>query len=205
MPKCTLENSGGFRSPVGPAVRRTAALGLAGALALAAAAWFPAPLAAVDDAALRAADANAGDWLTYGHGYLNQRFSPLKQIDRDNVQRMVPLWIYQTGLVQTFPTSPLVSGGRMVFSTPFNHVVSLDAATGAELWRYRHRMQVDRACCGVANRGVALGYGRVFMITADARLIALDEESGGVVWDVPVADANTGTRAEAASELWAED
>ena len=88
--------------------------------------------AAVDDTRLLGAHADHDNWLTYGHGYANQRYSALDQIDARNVERLVPKWIYQTGILGTFPTSPIVADGVMYLSTPYNHVVALDAATGKQ-------------------------------------------------------------------------
>lgn len=147
---------------------------------------------AVDDARLSAAHDDGANWLTYGHGYANQRYSALKEINRDNVRRLVPRWIFQTGIAGTFQTNPLVADGVMYLSTPYNHVVALDAATGEVRWRYQHKLVTKELCCGPTNRGVAIGYGRVYMITVDARLVALDMRSGKLLWDVPVADPNTG-------------
>ena len=142
------------------------------------------PAISVDDARLRNASNATTDWLTYGHNYENQRFSTLDQINRDNVKRLVPRWIYQTGISATFLASPVVADGVMYLSTPRNDVVALDAVTGVERWRYRHTMKTEKLCCGPANRGVSVGYGAVYMATADARLIALDMQSGAVKWDI---------------------
>ena len=139
------------------------------------------------------AESDQDNWLTYGHGFGNQRYSELTDINIDNVAKLKPAWIVQTGIVGTFPTNPLVVDGVMYISTPFNHVIALDAATGAEKWRYTHKPSTDKLCCGSHNRGVAWGEGRLFMITADARLIALDAADGKPVWDIPVVDPMTGS------------
>ena len=151
---------------------------------------------AVEETRLLQAHTDHDNWLTYGHGYANQRYSGLEQITTDNVQRLVPKWIYQTGGLGTFPTNPIVADGVMYLTTPYNHVVALDAATGAERWRYTHEMSVDTLCCGTHNRGVAIGYGRLYMVTADARLMALDADTGAVAWDMPVVDPATGNPAD---------
>jgi len=142
------------------------------------------PVFAVDDGRLKSASNESADWLTYGHNYQNQRFSALDQVNRNNVNRLVPRWIYQTGISATFLASPVVADGVMYLSTPRNDVVALDAVTGVEKWRYRHQMKIDKLCCGPANRGVSVGYGAVYMASADARLIALDMETGAVKWDI---------------------
>ncbi|GLK66556.1 pyrroloquinoline quinone-dependent dehydrogenase [Hansschlegelia plantiphila] len=157
------------------------------ALALVAAA--PARSQPIDDARLLDADADAADWLLPGRDYRDRRFSPLDQIDVKTVRRLVPKWIYQTGYAATFQTTPLVADGVMYLSAPFSHVMALDAATGRELWRYEHKATTKKLCCGPANRGVALGYGKVFVATVDARLVALDQATGRVAFDIPLADA----------------
>jgi len=132
------------------------------------------------------------DWRTYGQGHGNQRYSALAEITTVNVSALAPAWIFQTGIVGTFPTNPLVVDGVMYLTTPFNHVIALDAATGQQKWRYTHALLNKELCCGSHNRGLAWQDGRLFMITADARLIALDAASGAVIWDVPVVDPMTG-------------
>jgi glucose dehydrogenase len=148
--------------------------------------------ASVDDARLLGAGSDRANWLTYARGYANQRFSPLGEIDTRNVKRLVPRWIYQSGVSSTFQATPIVVDGVMFVSLPFNHVVALDARTGRQLWRYEHKRRSDKMCCGPANRGVAVAYGKVFQGTVDARLIALDQSSGKLVWDTPLVDGLEG-------------
>lgn len=141
----------------------------------------------VDDARLAAASNGSTDWLTYGHSYDNQRFSELAQINRKTIARLAPAWTYHTGIRGTFQGSPLIADGVMYLSTPRNHLVALNAASGAEIWRYEHRMTSKRLCCGPANKGPAMAYGMIYMATADARLIALDRATGEVRWDTAMA------------------
>ncbi len=141
----------------------------------------------VDDARLLAASGDPRNWLTFGHDYSNQRYSALGQITTGNVGSLAPRWIYQTGISASFQTTPLVVDGVMYLTTPFNHVVALDARTGAELWRYEHALRTRKLCCGPANRGAAAGYGKIYVATVDARLIALDQRTGKLVWDVSMA------------------
>lgn len=162
-------------------------------LSLSIALVVPSTLWAQTDEQLRGAAANNADWLTYGHGYTNQRHSGLTQIDRNNVSHLVPKWIYQTGVDGSFQTSPIVLDGMVYLTTPGNHIVALDGATGAVRWKYTHTMETNTPCCGIHNRGAAIGYGRVYEITADARLIAVDRDTGKLLWDVPVIDPSTGS------------
>jgi glucose dehydrogenase len=158
----------------------------------------------VTDARLTTATNATTDWLTYGHTYDNQRFSELDQINRDTVGRLTPAWIYQTGISATFQTSPLVADGVMYLTTPRNHVVAVDAVTGSERWRYKHKMTAMKLCCGPANRGAAMGYGMIYMAAADGRLIALDQATGAVKWDVYMAAPDT-RPTETLKELAADD
>lgn len=158
----------------------------------------------VDDQRLLTASADRANWLTYGRDYSNQRFSPLTQIDADNVVKLAPAWIYQSGVASTFQATPIVADGVMFVSLPFNHVVALDARNGRELWRYRHKRRTDKMCCGPANRGVAVAYGKVFMGTVDARLVALDQKTGKLVWDVPLVE-NLEGHTERTEQLAADD
>jgi len=132
------------------------------------------------------------DWPLHGLNYANTRFSPLTDITRDNVAGLQRVWSVHTGVKGSFQATPLVRDGVMYVSTPFNHVIALDAATGAERWRYQHELKRKENCCGPANRGVALGEKLVFIATIDARLVALDRASGKLVWDHPLTDSDVG-------------
>jgi glucose dehydrogenase len=125
------------------------------------------------------------DWPSFGRDYANQRFSSNAQINRDNVKNLGMAWQYKSGVKAAFQATPIVVDGLMYVSLPFNHVVALDAKTGQELWRYKHDRRADwPMCCGPANRGVAVGYGKVFMGTVDSRLIALNAKTGQKLWDI---------------------
>lgn len=141
------------------------------------------------------------DWALYGNGYNNQRYSSLARINRDNVGSLELAWRYHTGIKAAFETNPLVKDGVMYITTPYNNVVALDAASGREIWRYEHQLRDYQYCCGPANRGAALAGGKVIMGTIDARLIALDQKTGEVVWDVRVTDPQAGTAEELAAVI----
>jgi glucose dehydrogenase len=152
----------------------------------------PTLAADVTDARLKAAQDDRANWLTHGRDYANNRFSPLDQVNATTVKKLVPKWIYQTGTAQTFQTTPLVADGVMFLSAPGAHVMAVDARTGRELWRYEHKSKAAKLCCGPANRGVALGYGKVYVATVDARLIALEQSTGKVLWDIAMAETGSG-------------
>jgi alcohol dehydrogenase (cytochrome c) len=158
----------------------------------------------VDDARLLAAASDHANWLIYGRDYANQRFSVLTQINASSVARLAPRWIYQSGVAATFQATPIVVDGVIYLSLPFNHVVALDARNGRELWRYEHKRRTDKMCCGPANRGVAVAYGKVFVGTVDARLIALDQKTGKPVWDKPLVGELAG-KGETTDQFAADD
>jgi PQQ-dependent dehydrogenase (methanol/ethanol family) len=148
-----------------------------------------APAHALDDVRMKSAASDTDNWLLHGRDYANQRFSPLDQINTVNAGKLVPKWIYQTGIAGTFQTTPLVADGVMYISTPFSNVMAVDAVSGKEIWRYEHKRTEGKLCCGPANRGVSLGYGKVFLGTVDAHLVALDQKTGKKVWDVRLVEA----------------
>ena len=175
-----------------------------GLLALGCSLYVHGAAGVVDDSRLLQAQADSDNWLSYGRDYTNQRFSPLAQINKGNVKRLAAAWTFNSGVSSTFQTSPIVVDGVMYLSLPFNHVVALDARSGKELWRYKHERRTNKMCCGPANRGVAVAYGKVFMGTVDARLIALDQNTGKPVWDIPLVE-EVGAEAEKTEQLGADD
>ena len=142
--------------------------------------------------ALRTAMADSAAWPSYGRDQSNQRYSPLSQIGTGNVARLRLAWTYHTGIPHAFEASPVVVGGTMFVSTPLNHVVALDAATGKKLWEYAETLSTTVHCCGPVNRGVAVYGGRVYEGTLDGRLVALDARTGRRDWVVRVADNERG-------------
>src|SRR5207245_2148657 len=119
--------------------------------------------------------------------------SPLSQITAANVDQLRAAWTYQTTQAAKFSTSPIVIDGVLYISEPMGPVVALDGRTGRPLWRYSRRPPQDLpACCGSANRGLAVLGGLLFVGTLDAHLLALDLETGKLRWDTVVADYRTG-------------
>ena len=131
-------------------------------------------------------------WLTYSGSYQATRYSTLNQIDRSNVARLQPAWIYQIRGRGPFETSPLVADGVMYISEPPSDVTALDLKTGRPLWNYRRNLPEGViVCCGQVNRGVAVLDDQVFVGTVDAHLVALDAKTGRARWDVVVSDYKT--------------
>lgn len=138
----------------------------------------------------------AGDGNNFLHtngNYHQTRFYPNRQINVDNVKRLRPAWIFQTDIVETMETSPIVVNGIMYVTTAFNHVYALDARTGAQIWHYIHDMgPITVFCCGPNNRGVAAYGDKIYMGTLDAQLVALDAKTGKLVWKKDIADPSLG-------------
>jgi alcohol dehydrogenase (cytochrome c) len=147
------------------------------------------------------------NWLTYYGAYDGQRYSPLDQINTDNVRRLAPVWVFQAGSVglhsgkstYSFEAAPIVVDGIMFVSGWDGWVWALDARTGEQLWQYRHAIPFDVSlCCGNVNRGVAVAQGKVFVATLNAHIIALDAETGDKVWDQTYGDVRAGESATVA-------
>ncbi|MEU4667556.1 PQQ-dependent dehydrogenase, methanol/ethanol family [Amycolatopsis sp. NPDC023774] len=149
----------------------------------------------------------AHNWLTYYGAYNGQRYSPLDQINTENVKRLVPAWVFQagtTGLIAgastySFEAAPIVVDGIMFLTGWDGWIWALDAKTGVEIWRYKHAVPFDVSlCCGNVNRGCAVAQGKVFFVTANARLVALDATTGKMVWAKTYGDVRAGESATVA-------
>jgi quinohemoprotein ethanol dehydrogenase len=135
----------------------------------------------IDDAALRDADADSANWLTYGRTYTEQRFSPLKQIDEQSVSKLGLAWSYDMRTLRGGETTPLVNDGVMYATAAWSIVYAFDAQSGKLLWKFDPEVAKDHAkyvCCDVVNRGVAFYKGRVYVGVLDGRLVALDAKTG---------------------------
>ena len=132
-----------------------------------------------------------GDWLSYGKSYREQRYSPLKAINRDTVDELGLAWSFDTDFNRGLEGTPLVVDGVMYVTGNWSVVYALDARSGEMLWKYDPevpREWAKMACCDVVNRGVALYEGKIFVGTLDARLIALDADTGDKLWSTQTAD-----------------
>jgi len=138
----------------------------------------------------------AGDGNNFLHAngnYHQTRYYPARQINTSNVKNLRPAWIFQTEVVDSMETSPIVVNGIMYVTTSFNHVYALDARTGRQIWHHKHKMgPVTTYCCGPNNRGVAVAGDRVFMGTLDAKLVALDAKTGKQLWETQIAEPELG-------------
>lgn len=140
-------------------------------------------------------DRQPQNWLTYGGNYQSQRFSRLAQINAKNVSQLKVAWIYQPSrAVTNVETSPIVVDGIMYLTEPPSTVTAIDARTALRLWSWSPKMPEHLVLIGLYgnSRGVAILDNTVYVGTADAHLVALDAKTGGVKWDVHVADNRFG-------------
>jgi PQQ-dependent dehydrogenase (methanol/ethanol family) len=146
----------------------------------------------VDDAALRNAARTGEEWLSYGFTPGETRYSPLKQIDTTNVNRLGLAWSYDIGPGGgNQEATPLMHNGTLYGITQWSVVFAVDARTGKEKWRWDpevNRQAVQpKICCGVVQRGLAFYQGKVIAPVVDGRLQALNAETGKPVWETRVA------------------
>jgi PQQ-dependent dehydrogenase (methanol/ethanol family) len=142
---------------------------------------------------LQKAAADPKNWIHSNGNYDNTRYYPGAQINAGNVGKMRPAFVFQTAVLESMETSPIVINGVMFLTTSFNHVYAIDAVTGEEFWHYKHKMgPITTYCCGPNNRGVAVEGGTLFMGTLDAKLVALDAKTGKLLWETQIADPDKG-------------
>src|SRR3954453_19658779 len=152
------------------------------ALLLSAAIPFVAHAQTADD--LKNDGKTPGDVLTYGMGYAQHRYSPLTQINRQNVKRLVPGWSYSMSDNRGLEAQALVKDG-VVYLTDHEKTVAVDALTGKEIWKsiIEYPPETTRVvCCGIVNRGGALFDGKLYRTTLDANVTAPDANTGREVW-----------------------
>ena len=132
-----------------------------------------------------------GDVVSYGMGTKLQRYSPSAKIDTKNVKDLVPAWSFSFGgeKQRGQQSQPVVHNGKMFVTGSYSRAWALDAKTGKKLWEYNHKLPDGiMPCCDVINRGGAL-YENLFIFgTLDSVLVALDQNTGKVVWKEKVGD-----------------
>jgi quinohemoprotein ethanol dehydrogenase len=147
--------------------------------------------AGVDESRLLHADDEPGNWMSHGRTYSEQRFSPLKRINDQNVGQLGLAWYLDLDIRRGQEATPIVVDGVMYFSTAWSKVFAVNAATGEKLWSYDPKVPPEwavNACCDVVNRGVAVWRGKIFVGTLDGRLVALDASTGKPVWETLTID-----------------
>lgn len=134
-------------------------------------------------------------WLTNGGNLYNQRYSPLTAINRDNVKNLKAVWrthLNGSGIGAQYSgqAQPLMYDGVLYTVTGNDDVFALDVKTGTILWTYEPKLDPARVhvCCGWISRGLGLGDGKVYVGQLDAKLVALDQRTGKVVWSTQADD-----------------
>jgi alcohol dehydrogenase (cytochrome c) len=129
------------------------------------------------------------DWPSYDGGTRANRYSTLTQIEKTNVSRLVPKWIFSLPNTSSLQVTPVVVDGVM-YVTSANECYALDAGSGRQIWHYRRTRTkgLIGVSAGGANRGVAVGGDRVFMVTDHGHLIALNRFTGALLWETEMAD-----------------
>jgi alcohol dehydrogenase (cytochrome c) len=141
--------------------------------------------------------ADGSRWLTFGGTYTNQRHSPLTQITPANVARLSSQWTFQAEgmpVARGFEGTPLMMDGVLYITGNNNYAWAIDARTGRQIWRYRRLLPPALTYGGVnpSNRGFAALGDKVFMGTLDAHLLAINRDTGKIVWDTVVDDYTVG-------------
>jgi alcohol dehydrogenase (cytochrome c) len=137
---------------------------------------------------------NPDNVLTYGMGYHLNRFSPLDQINKQTVRRLVPIWNLSLDNQWGEQGQPLVHDGIM-YVTDARATVAIDVGTGRQIWKTPVEWVPETprvVCCGVSNKGAAILNGKLFRTTLDAHVVALDMKTGKQVWDQKAAEWKEG-------------
>jgi PQQ-dependent dehydrogenase (methanol/ethanol family) len=137
------------------------------------------------------ADSEPHNWLAHGRTFSEQRYSPLEQINAGNIGDLELAWYTDLDTNRGQEATPIVVDGVMYSTSAWSKVQAVNARTGQLLWQYDPQVPGIwdvRACCGVQNRGAAVWQGRVISATLDGRLIALDAETGELIWEVLTTD-----------------
>ncbi|WP_454436979.1 methanol/ethanol family PQQ-dependent dehydrogenase [Thauera mechernichensis] len=142
--------------------------------------------------------------VTHGLGTKGQRYSPLKQINPETVRDLVPAWAFSFGgeKQRGQQSQPLIHDGKMFVTGSYSRIYALDLKTGAKLWKYEHRLPEGiMPCCDVINRGAAIYGDLVIFGTLDAQLVALNKDTGRVVWRERIDDYKAGYSMTAAPQI----
>jgi len=129
------------------------------------------------------------DWPTYNGQMSGSRYTTLTQINKSNVGRLAPKWIFGLQNTPTLQVTPVVVDGVM-YVTSANQCYALDAGSGRQIWHYQRPRTKDLVgnAAGGVNRGVGVAGDRVFMVTDHAHVIALNRATGAVLWETEMAD-----------------
>ena len=149
----------------------------------------------VTDAMIANDAKSTNDVLSWGIGSEGQRYSPLNKVNTATANRLVPVWSMSFGgeKQRGQESQPLIHNGKMFVTASYSRIFAVDAKTGTKLWKYEHRLPDGIVpCCDVINRGAALYGNLVIFGTLDAQLVALNQDTGDVVWKEKIDDIAAG-------------
>ena len=164
-------------------------------LVLMATAHLGAHAAGVTDAMIDNDAKSTGDVLSWGIGTQGQRYVPLNKINPETIKNLVPVWSMSFGgeKQRGQQSQPVIHDGKMYVTASYSRIYAVDIKTGQKLWKYEHRLPEGiMPCCDVINRGAALYGNLVIFGTLDAQLVALDKDTGKVVWREKIDDFKAG-------------
>ncbi|PZU09776.1 methanol/ethanol family PQQ-dependent dehydrogenase [Sphingomonas sp.] len=147
------------------------------------------------DADLMASATNTSAVLTYGMGPKAQRFSPIEQINTSNVTKLVPAFSSSLGgeKQRGQEAQPIVYDGTIYVTGSYSRLFAFDAKTGEEKWEYNARLPDGiMPCCDVVNRGAAIYGDKIIFATLDAHMVALNRNTGKVIWNKTLQDYAAG-------------
>ncbi len=149
----------------------------------------------VTDDMLLEADKDPNNWLMYGRDYESTRYSPLKQINSQNISDLVPKWNLSFGVIDAQDSQVTAVNGRLYVTSSQNQVFAMEGTSGKILWSYKRKLPSDlgpKLCCSGVNRGV-IAYGdKIYMATLDTHVVALNNATGEVMWEKKLGDYKTG-------------
>lgn len=146
---------------------------------------------AIDKQRLQNAGEDTANWITYGRTYDEQRFSPLSQINTENVSDLGLAWFADMDTARGQEATPLVMDGKLFVTTAWSKVKAYDGVSGNLLWEYDPEVPGEtavKACCDTVNRGLAAWGKSLFLGTLDGRLVKLDRQTGAVEWEIITVD-----------------
>src|ERR1700674_1663144 len=149
--------------------------------------------AEIDSQRIQDSEKNPADWLTYHSNYRSYHYSGLNQINTGNVKNLKEAWSHVASRsTRGLQGYPLAADGVLYYSGSYNQLWALDGATGEVLWQYKQKLNEDlvsKQTHSPYNRGIALGYGNVYMGTLDGKLVAVDMKSGKLNWETKLVNS----------------
>lgn len=147
----------------------------------------------VDAKRLLNADKEPGNWMHHHGSYKSWHYSSLDEINTRNVGKLTEAWSHVASRANRgLQGHALVIDGILYYSSPYNQVYALDGATGKMIWTYKHKLNEDlvaRQTHSPFNRGLAAGYGNLYMGTLDGKLAAIDAKTGKLNWETKLVDS----------------